>query len=247
MSPAVISYPAFPSGEPHRLNTIALGLQAGALRQQLFGFLKGPLDVRSLAARTTTLVVNERRMRVAWDFDHEVRDEKGKRIFGLCEHDPEIPDLVMIGIDGPSLAERAEVCRSTAVHELAHAIFDMPAVLGKARKAFQTAVHSATAQPGVDWSEWRADTFMGAFLAPLDQLSRAVVKQAAAMNIGVRWRSAENGRSTPSLDVDPNAYEIDWLVDALAEAFGLTPAFMAVRLKKGGFIGSRPQAKHRRQ
>ncbi len=44
--------------------------------------------------------------KISWGYIVDAgRDENGKRIFGLCEHDPEIPDLVMIGIDGPVLAD----------------------------------------------------------------------------------------------------------------------------------------------
>jgi hypothetical protein len=40
----------------------------------------------------------------------------------------------------------------------------------------------------------------------------------------------------PSIAGDRDADMIDCLVESLAESFGVSPAFMAVRLKKGGFV-----------
>jgi hypothetical protein len=43
-------------------------------------------------------------------------------------------------------------------------------------------------------------------------------------------------RSGPVIDLDPSEGPLGLLVDDLAEAFGVTAAFMSVRLAKGGFI-----------
>jgi len=47
------------------------------------------------------------------------------------------------------------------------------------------------------------------------------------------------GRSVPFVDLDPSEGTLGLLVDDLAEAFGVTAAFMSVRLAKGGFVGRR--------
>lgn len=60
---------------------------------------------------------------------------------GVCENDPELPDTVMISVNASLLAHQPEVIRSTAAHEFAHAIFDMPAAMGgNIRRTFRTSV-----------------------------------------------------------------------------------------------------------
>lgn len=246
--PIMIDYPATPTGEPRRMNAESLARHADGLRHQLFGMRSKPIDVEELVAKTKRLMVNRRGVRIAWDIEHDVQDNKGKPVLGVCEVDSEAPDTVMISVNGARLADRPEVFRSTAVHELAHAIFDMPAALGgNGRKTFWTSAADTPGVDAIDWTEWRADEFMGAFLAPLQQLARAVAKQAGAMGISVRWRAGRNGLAAPFLDLGPSSEMIDWLVDALAETFGVTPAFIAVRLKKGGFIARRPRNNDGRQ
>ncbi len=238
----VVDYPVTATGEAARMSGETLARYAVALRRQLFGMGGKSVEVDELARKTKRLVVNGRQIRLAWDIEHEVEDDLGKPALGICDVDPDAPDTVMISVNGPRLADRPGVFRSTAVHELAHAIFDMPPVLGKSRKAFQASIGAATAQGGpIDWTEWRADTFMGAFLVPLNRLARALAKEAGALEIPFRWRSAPNGLPIPFLDIHPNAEVVDLLLDSLAEIFGVTPAFIAVRLKKGGLIG-RPRA-----
>ena len=56
--------------------------------------------------------------------------------------------------------------------------------------------------------------------------------------IPLAWATPD-GRSIPFVDLDPSEGTLGLLVDDLAEAFGVTAAFMAVRLAKGGFIGRR--------
>lgn len=179
-------------------------------------------------------------MQIAWDIDHEVLDDSGNDVFGACMHDPAAPGTIMIYVNSALLADRPEVQRSTAVHELGHAIFDMPAAFARpAYRAFRTAGERAQASQiaEVDWTEWRADEFMGAFLVPPNRLAKAVAAQAPALNLRFGWRHDAQGRPIPFVDAAPDAEPVGWLVEQLAEAFGVTPAFMATRLRRGGFIG----------
>ena len=86
---------------------------------------------------------------------------------------------------------------------------------------------------------------MSAFLVPADKLARVLPKHASATDLLFRWRAAQglsgkdSGRSVPFVDLDPSEGTLGLLVDDLAEAFGVTTAFMSVRLAKGGFIGRR--------
>jgi hypothetical protein len=235
-----IAYPSTAAGDPHRLSAQKIASIASDIRSRLFGIQPRPVDVAALIAKTARLVVNGKPITLSWGLDRPIHDENGHEVLGVCENDPELPDTVMISVNASLLAHQPEVIRSTAAHEFAHAIFDMPAAMGgNIRRTFRTSVAPAIAKPGtpIDWVEWRADEFMGAFLVPADKLARVLPKHASALDLPFRWRAAPDGRSVPFVDLDPSEGTLGLLVDDLAEAFGVTAAFMSVRLAKGGFIG----------
>ncbi len=235
-----IAYPSTAAGDPHRLSAQKIASIASDIRSRLFGIQPRPVDVAALIAKTARLVVNGKPITLSWGLDRPIHDENGHEALGVCENDPELPDTVMISVNASLLAHQPEVIRSTAAHEFAHAIFDMPAAMGgNIRRTFRTSVAPAIARPGapIDWVEWRADEFMGAFLVPADKLARVLPKHASALDLPFRWRAAPDGRSVPFVDLDPSEGTLGLLVDELAEAFGVTAAFMSVRLAKGGFIG----------
>lgn len=237
-----IAYPSTAAGDPHRLSAKAIASIASDIRARLFGIQPRPVDVPALIAKTARLVVNGKPITLSWGLDRPIHDENGHEALGVCENDPELPDTVMISVNASLLAHQPEVIRSTAAHEFAHAIFDMPAAMGgNIRRTFRTSVAPAIAKPGapIDWVEWRADEFMGAFLVPADKLARVLPKHASALDLPFRWRAAPDGRSVPFVDLDPSEGTLGLLVDDLAEAFSVTAAFMSVRLAKGGFIGRR--------
>ena len=244
----VIAYPSTAAGDPYRLSAKAIASIASDIRSRLFGIQPRPVDVAALIAKTARLVVNGKPITLSWGLDRPIHDENGHEALGVCESDPELPDTVMISVNASLLAHQPEVIRSTAAHEFAHAIFDMPAAMGgNIRRTFRTSVAPAIARPGapIDWVEWRADEFMGAFLVPADMLARVLPKHASALDLPFRWRAAQSlsgkdsGRSVPFVDLDPSEGTLGLLVDDLAEGFGVTAAFMSVRLAKGGFIGRR--------
>ena len=237
-----IAYPSTAAGDPHRLSAQKIASIASDIRSRLFGIQPRPVDVAALIAKTARLVVNGKPITLSWGLDRPIHDENGHEALGVCENDPELPDTVMISVNASLLAHQPEVIRSTAAHEFAHAIFDMPAAMGgNIRRTFRTSVAPAIARPGapIDWVEWRADEFMGAFLVPADKLARVLPKHASALDLPFRWRAAPDGRSVPFVDLDPSEGTLGLLVDDLAEAFSVTAAFMSVRLAKGGFIGRR--------
>jgi len=237
-----IAYPSTAAGDLHRLSAQKIASIASDIRARLFGIQPRPVDVAALIAKTARLVVNGKPITLSWGLDRPIHDENGHEALGVCENDPELPDTVMISVNASLLAHQPEVIRSTAAHEFAHAIFDMPAAMGgNIRRTFRTSVAPAIAKPGspIDWLEWRADEFMGAFLVPADKLARVLPKHASALDLPFRWRAAPDGRSVPFVDLDPSEGTLGLLVDDLAEAFGVTAAFMSVRLAKGGFIGRR--------
>lgn len=237
-----IAYASTAAGDPHRLSAQTIARIASDIRTRLFGVQPRPVDVAALIAKTARLAVNGKLIALSWGLDRPIHDENGHEALGVCENDPELPDTVMISINTSLLAHQPEVIRSTAAHEFAHAIFDMPAAMGgNIRRTFRTTAAPAIARPGapIDWVEWRADEFMGAFLVPADKLARVLPKHASALDLPFRWRAAPDGRSVPFVDLDPSEGTLGLLVDELAEAFGVTAAFMSVRLAKGGFIGRR--------
>jgi len=100
----------------------------------MFGTRGKPFEANELAAKATRFLINGRpcascgTLRTTCDLD-------GKWVLGVCEQDPDEPDAVMISAS-PRLAARPATLRSTAVHELAHAIFDMPVALGRREGGF---------------------------------------------------------------------------------------------------------------
>ena len=228
-----VEYPCFASREPRRLAANSVGAVATALRQRLVGVVARPLDVDALMRRTKRLQVNGRVLNVAWDIDHSVHDDGGEAVLGVCEHDPAEPGTVMISLNGEVLQDQPELLRSTAVHELGHAVFDMPAALtaGSAR-AFRSGLKAPAKDAPIDWREWRADEFMGAFLAPKRQLARAFAREASALGATIRWNVVDEIPTPCIAAKEVGGSEIDAIACALAEEFGVSESFMGVRFRK---------------
>jgi hypothetical protein len=233
-----VEYPSFGSGEPVRLSAEAIRTLGADLRRRLLGFVVRPLDPAALFRRTTRLRVNGRPLRLVWDAEHPVHDDKGIPVLGVCEHDPDEPDDVMISLNSDLLEDRPELLRSTAAHELGHAIFDMPAAMvGGTARAFRSRVEARAADAPIDWREWRADEFMGAFLAPRRQITRAFMREASAIGASIAWRGGDSDAPTPCMKASRNGWSaIEAIVTALAGEFGLSESFIAVRLRKYGMI-----------
>ncbi|HZT24130.1 MAG TPA: hypothetical protein VFA57_00385 [Pseudolabrys sp.] len=233
-----VEYPCFGSGEPARLSANAIRRLGADLRQRLFGHAARPFEPANLFRRTARLRVNGRPLRIVWDAEHAVHDEAGEPVLGVCEHDPEGPATVMISLNAELLGGRPEMLRSTAAHELGHAIFDMPAAVAKgAARAFRSGAIAVRDAAPIDWREWRADEFMGAFLAPRRQLARAFAREASAIGAAIRWKVIDE-IPTPYVAANEAGWPaIDAIAGALAEEFGVTSAFIGVRLRKYGLVG----------
>lgn len=232
-----VGYPCFASGEPVRLSANAIRSIGADLRKRLFGFAVRPVDADCLAKRTTALSVNGNKLRIVWDMSHAVHDQSGEAVLGICEHDPSEPGTVLISLNADFLADQPQLLRSTAAHELGHAIFDMPAAseAGSAR-AFRSRAAMAPEGAAIDWKEWRADEFMGAFLAPKRQLTRAFTREASRHGLTLHWIVDEE---IPSPFV--RAREAGWtLIEGIAadvaEEIGVSDTFVAVRLRKYGLV-----------
>jgi len=113
----------------------------------------------------------------------------------------------------------------------------MPAALiaGSAR-AFRSSLEARNRDAPIDWREWRADEFMGAFLVPRRQLARSFAREASAFGAAIRWKVIDEIPTPYVAANDAGWSAIDAIAGALAEEFGVTSAFIGVRLRKYGLI-----------
>lgn len=248
---------AFPnaSGEARPLSALAIWRIARNVRQQICGGLwPKPLAAETLIRRIQVLVVNGVRLKPHWDCKNEVHDEDGQPAIGVCEFDPDSPDAVYLSLNSAVIGDRPDLAASTAAHELGHAIFDIPAAALSfrqgpgLRRAFRHVTtderHFRCSGPkdAVFWSEYRANEFMGGLLAPPDLLHRAMVMRASELGIGLTNSCGHAGKpGYPLLDGprwDEGRQEA--LLDDLGETFGVSPAFIWVRLQKYRLIGGKP-------
>jgi hypothetical protein len=84
----------------------------------------------------------------------------------------------------------------------------------------------------IDWREWRADEFMGTFLAPKRQLARAFAREASALGATIRWNVVDEIPTPCIAAKEVGGSEIDAIACALAEEFGVSESFMGVRFRK---------------
>lgn len=100
-----------------------------------------------------------------------------------------------------------------------------------ARRAFRSGAEPRRIGGAIDWPEWRADEFMDAFFAPRRQLARSLVRQAGAHAIPLHWEDADIPIPFVT-EASADCSGLDAIAAALAEEFGVSVAFVAVRLKK---------------
>jgi hypothetical protein len=235
-----IEYPCFGSGAPKRLSAEAIRTLASDLRQQLLGYAAKPFDPGELFRRAARLCVNGRHIRIAWDAAHAVHDRSGEPVLGVCEHDPQEPTMVMISLNAALLGKQPELMRSTAAHELGHAIFDMPAAMAKGiSRTFHSSQIATADSASSDWPEWRAGEFMGGFLTPRRQLTRSFTRQASLLGLPLRWRGDRDVPRPFMATGEVGGSAIDAITSALAEEIGLSEAFIAVRLQKYQLVTNR--------
>ncbi len=87
----------------------------------------------------------------------------------------------------------------------------------------------------MDWREWRANEFMGAFLAPPDPLHRSHLLRLARTSGPARHVSRPH-RGKPGYPVIDarglDGADLQPVADALSDEFGLSEAFIWRRLVK---------------
>jgi hypothetical protein len=254
----VLNYPHFrPSFEPRRLRAPEIWALGEAARRQIAGAAQKPkLDLARLIARSRRLQVNGLAFETHWELGRAITDDAGNPALGVLEHDESWPAAALISLNGALIEEREDLARSTAGHELGHAVFETPAWIQRSRqpslrlelnepapeRRFQpvaTGGAAAKAAAGVpDWREWRANEFMGALLAPRPLLHRHMFKRAAAL--GIPMIAPERGHELPLLAGRKAGFEAtETLAIDLAEIFGVSIDFIQVRLRKYGLISGR--------
>lgn len=238
------------TGRARPLAASAIWSIAREARRQICGGLWAkPLPADTLIRRVELLVANGIRLVPVWDCRSEVHDEQGLPVAGACEYDSDSPENIYLSLNPTVLGERHDLAASTAAHELGHAIFDGPpsvmACRGKSRHVTPDERHFAMAGPKNEeyWSEYRANEFMGGLLAPPDLLHRAMVLRAREFGIELINRSDHAGKpGYPVIDGPMwDMVEQDALLDELADMFGVSAAFIWVRLCKYRLVANQPR------
>jgi Zn-dependent peptidase ImmA (M78 family) len=232
----VVTYPCSRSAMCTVRDASGIWAVAAAVRRQLqLADDQLAISWDRLSTASRSLCVNGRDFKVEWDFEHAVHDESGAEVQGVCENDGETSDYAYVSINGPLLKD-AERRLSASGHELGHAILDMPAALAGHRPYRCFTTNAEAAAKSQNRSEWRANEFMGALLAPPFRLHKELLRRARSeeMNL-VRVRHA--GRPTwPALSGDNDPEALAGIVEVLATDFGLSRQFIEVRLSRYGLI-----------
>lgn len=237
MGCVVLRYPHYlPSREPRPMRAAEIWRVAEATRRQLCLHPKRPqVEIGSIITRCRRLEVNDLAFETHWECGRAVHDDDGMPVLGVTEHDRD-PSAAMIYLNGELMQDREDLVRSTALHELGHAVFDVPGWIaaGATQRSYRLDA-DRTRSPG-DWREWRANEFMGAFLAPRALLHSHLVRRAAAL--GMPLVSAGRVDDLPVLRASLNDDYVETLLVDLAEIFGVSPDFIEVRLRKYDLAGA---------
>jgi len=174
------------------------------------------------------------------DTEHQVTDEEGQPVLGVCEFDPDAaPNAALLLVSPAVNAASQALVLSTFAHELGHAIFDAPAWIvaahngpglfddhaGEARRAYRTttrdadhlakaaAVRNTELEKNIHFAELRANEFMGSLLVPRQPLCRAIEELAPMYEVTIH--------RSPSLDPDFPGMALKLTVDGGVSAFDM--------------------------
>jgi hypothetical protein len=246
----ILNYPHIRSSlEPQRLRKEEIWQVGEAARSQICGAMQRPkVELARIVARAKHFRVNGLSFDAHWELGRPVTDDMGNAVMGAVEYDESWPMATMIYINGDVIGDRDDIARSTAVHELGHAVFDAPSWIqgghsppsrreaaAPARHFQQLAPGEEGSKAGIDWPEWRANEFMGAFLTPRGLLHRHMHKRAAAL--GIPLISMHRDDDLPVVNGRKAGFDaIETLAIELAEIFGVSIPFTQVRLHKYGLV-----------
>lgn len=240
MRAIVVDYPHWrPSFEPRHLRKEEIWNVAEITRRQICGGVARPkVALTQLMSRTRRLRVNGLEIELHWEFAASLVNDFGESAMGCTSHNERWSNAAVIHLNAEAIGERDDLARSTVAHELGHSIFEAPAWIARPEKGSDDSapVMQRRYQASADaeatrlrWSEWRANEFMGAFLAPPRLLHLHAHKRAAAL--GVPMTAGE--RSLPIIDGRKAcADSIEAVATELAEIFGVSISFIEMRLQK---------------
>ncbi|WP_099865949.1 ImmA/IrrE family metallo-endopeptidase [Pararhizobium haloflavum] len=236
-----VHYPEDPTtGAPRMTSAPAIWMVAAQVRRQLVGGTPNAINAELLMDAIDGVAINGYRFDVVWDSDHPVHDDAGQPVFGVCETDHDTPGQAYVSVNGPLLAGRPDLLVSTAAHELGHVIFDVPAGYRRYR-AVTSSAGALLANERV--SEWRANEFMGALLAPAFQLHRELLRLAQSERLRL-VRAPNHGRpGCPVVCVGDRPDAFAGVVAALAERFNVSDSFVDVRLRRYGLVADQQGAR----
>jgi len=237
-----------PSLEPAKLRREEIWQVAETARLQIGGLAPRPkIELSRIVGRAQRFMVNGLAFEAHWEIGRSVTDEAGHPVMGAIEYDESWPSAAMIYVNGELIGDREDIARSTVVHELGHAVFDAPSWIkcGQSRprgEGAASALHFQQSAPaeeasdgGMDWPEWRANEFMGAFLAPRRLLHLRLHKRAAGLRIPLI--EAPHSDGLPVVNGRKAGFDaIETLAIELAELFGVSIPFMHVRFQKYGLV-----------
>lgn len=241
MRPAV-SYSTSLYRSHSRLDAREIWAVACQLRRALAGELSGPgISVLELQTYFAALGVNGQRIGISWDFEHAVHDDAGAPVFGVCETDDDDENMAFVSVNGPLLEGRTDLMLSTAAHELGHVVFDVAAAFSAPRRQRSCyRLHAApTRAPSrrENFSEWRANEFMGALLVPPFSLHRQLLQHAREEGLSLLRAPSAGRPAWPIVSAQNDPEALDGVFAAIAEDFGVSPRFIEVRLNAYGLLG----------
>jgi hypothetical protein len=200
-----------------------------------------PRDPDSLALTLPALIdacriveVNGRRLAVSWDLGRALHGEDRNAVLGLCGDrrsatghiDADEPGLAYIAVNGPMTVHRPDLALSTAAHELAHLLFDVPAAVARGEQRYHAVARSPRALDRLGrGAEARANEFMGALLAPAVPLHTRLTGPThitVRVPLRIRQRPGRKTIVTPVVDGLPTHTTTradPTLLKALARAF----------------------------
>ena len=237
--PLQVRYPHNPaSGAPRGLTVAAVRAVAAQVRTQLSKDASGhALDAGALVGLANAVDANGRIVGVTWDFAHEVHDDAGMAVLGVCQTDPTAPGMAYISINATMVAACPVLAVSTAAHELGHVIFDVPAAMLAPSRCYRTVTACPAALNATSRAaERRANEFMGALLAPPVPLHTRLLAMAREERLRLTRAEHQGRPGSPVLAGDNQAEAIEGVIAALAGEFGVTDRFIAVRLRCYGLI-----------
>ena len=219
------------------------------------------LAIRGVRANGTAYAIE-------WSVEAAVTNEEGLPVLGLCEYDPDgLPNTALIFANPEAVAAYDGLLISTLAHEFGHGVFDVPGwiiasetralpglCVAPMRQRYRCETPDAQHLSPVreperrvrDFTEWRANEFMGSFLVPKALLTRALDDCAAALKLPVEVQTSTSSlvplsaspdiRIAGTLTAADLSVKVPALIRALADEFGVSRRFIEVRLLRYGCL-----------